>query len=120
LGYLGIPIFQRRHSHPKLPEIIFSIEATKYPQHHGVPFHQIFPFPRILNRVPPADISDMKKQLPESLYHLVEHTEPLTTILTVTQCLTQQQPIGLACSGGAYPGKASYGWILQIGNTGDH
>jgi hypothetical protein len=38
--------------------------------------------------------------------------------MVATQCLNQQQPIGLACDGGACPGKASYyGWILQIGDT---
>jgi hypothetical protein len=35
----------------------------------------------------------------------------------ITRCLDLQQPILLASNGGAILGRASYGWILQIGTT---
>jgi hypothetical protein len=94
---------------PQMPTASFPIKATKYPLHLGVPFHQIFPFP-ITPVIPtPGTIGEMKTQLPKSLFRLVEHTESLTNIPTALHCLNLQQPIRLACDGGAYPGRASYG-----------
>jgi hypothetical protein len=36
---------------------------------------------------------------------------------TIINCFASQQPVYLASDGGAIPGWASYGWILQLGTT---
>jgi hypothetical protein len=59
----------------------------------------------------------MIQQLPPSLKSLVEHREVLASKEDTNRCLEQQQQIYLASDGGAIPGQASYGWILQIGDT---
>ncbi len=56
-------------------------------------------------------------QLPSRLRSLVEHVEQLATDEEITQCLEANQIIRIASDGGAIPGRASYGWIIQIGST---
>jgi hypothetical protein len=92
------------------------VEATTSLSHYGVSFQQIFHFPTNEEERYPESISDMIKQLPESLQRLVDNIETLVTETEATQCLQLQQPIRLEGKGG-YPGRASYGWILQIGDT---
>jgi hypothetical protein len=57
----------------------------------------------------------MIEQLPASLHSLVEHVEVLASERIIMNLLSEQQPIRLASDGSAIPGRASYGWILQIG-----
>jgi hypothetical protein len=56
-------------------------------------------------------------QLLPSLRRLMVNVEVLATEEVITHCLDLQQPIWLASDGGAIPRRASFGWILQIGNT---
>jgi hypothetical protein len=59
----------------------------------------------------------MVQQLPLSLERLVEQVEVLASQEEISLCLQRQQQIYLASDGGAIPGRASYGWIIQIGKT---
>jgi hypothetical protein len=59
----------------------------------------------------------MKMQLPESIQRLVNNVELMATETEVKWCLDNQQPLRLASGGGAYPGRASYGWIIQLGDS---
>ncbi len=100
-----------------LPSQHFPAEATKYPRHYGIPFHQIFQFPTPTDNPTPISIQDMKNQLPISILRLVDKVETLVMMPEAIWCLEQQQTIRVASDGGAYPGRASFGWILQIGET---
>jgi hypothetical protein len=102
---------------PHAPQEKFPIEPIHHPDHFSVPYNQIYPWPTPTLVPPPTTIQEMTAQLPDSLRHLVAHTEALATIYTAIHCLNLKQPIRLACDGGAFPGRASYGWILQIGDT---
>jgi hypothetical protein len=59
----------------------------------------------------------MIKELHPSLQALVKHVERLATDTEIETCLAAKQIICIASDGGAIPGRASYGWIIQIGQT---
>jgi hypothetical protein len=56
-------------------------------------------------------------QLHRSLQTLVRTVERVATEEELLQCIASRQIIRIASGGGAISGRASYGWILQIGNT---
>ncbi len=100
-----------------MPTEYFPVEPTRNQHQYTVSFHQIFPYPRDLLPNYPERIADMICQLPSSLRSLVEHVEQLATDEEITQCLEANQIIRIASDQGAIPGRASYGWIIQIGST---
>jgi exonuclease III len=102
---------------PTIPRESIPVEATETMRHYIVPFTQMFPFPvyPVLNS--PETITHRIMQLTPSIQKLVENVERLVTETVITRCLDLQQPILLASDGGAIPGRASYGWVLQIGTT---
>ncbi len=106
----GIPV-------PSLPRDSIPVEPAKGPHHYRVSFHQIFPFPRESWDHAPERMTDIIHQLPPSLKDLLQHVESLTTEQTLAQCLATNETIRIASDGGAIPGRASYGWIIQIGMT---
>ncbi len=59
----------------------------------------------------------MKQQLPDSIQKLGENVELLATETEVRWALDNQKPLRVASNGGAYPGRASYGWLIQLGDT---
>jgi hypothetical protein len=100
------------------PRTSIPVDATISERHISVPFSQMFPFPHATIPNFPESVKDMIAQLPPSLVkQLVKHVEVLATEDETVQYVDQQQPILLASNGGAIPGRASYGWILQIGTT---
>jgi hypothetical protein len=69
-----------------------------------------------ISKVP--SMKDMIRQLPASLQQLsLDNIEVMVLEYNITRCIHLQQPIRLASNGGVIPGRASYGWILQIGNA---
>jgi hypothetical protein len=100
-----------------IPAATFPVEATQFPRHFGVPFHQIFRFPMPPDNTSPTSIQEMKNLLPLSILCLIDNVETLVTMPEATWCLEQHQAIRVASNGGAHPGRASFGWILQIGDT---
>jgi hypothetical protein len=86
-------------------------------RHRQIPFAQIYPFPRPTIENEPETITHMILQLHPSLQTLVRTVERVATDAELLQCIASRQIIRIASDGGAIPGRASYGWILQIGNT---
>jgi hypothetical protein len=99
------------------PRTSIPVEATDSERHISVPFNQMFLFPQGPMSYFPESVKDMIAQLLSSLRQLVKHIEVLATEEEIIQYLNLQQPILLASDGGAIPGRASYGWMLQIGTT---
>jgi predicted transcriptional regulator len=100
-----------------MPHNSFPVEPSTTNNHYVVPFNQIFRFITNLLEPHPENISDMIKQSPTGIQRLMDNMEILESEIEVTKRLTGQQPICLASNGGAYLGKASYSWILQIGDS---
>jgi hypothetical protein len=98
-----------------LPHDSFPVEATETDQHFSVPFNQMFVFPQSQIPCHPESVKDMIRQLPNSLRQLVTNVTVMASKAATTRYLQLQQPIFLASDGGAIPGRASYGWIIQIG-----
>jgi hypothetical protein len=98
-----------------LPHDSFPMEATGTDQHFSVPFTQMFAFPQAQIPCHPESVKDMIRQLPNSLQQLVTNVTVMASEAATTIYLQLQQPIFLASDGGAIPGRASYGWIIQIG-----
>jgi hypothetical protein len=100
------------------PRTNFPVEAAISDRHISVPFTQMFPFPAYATTpTQPEMVKDMIEQLPSSLHHLLKNVEVLVSKAEIVQQLDQQQSILLARDGTAIPGRASYGWIRQIGTT---
>jgi hypothetical protein len=99
------------------PNDSFLVEVWQSTRQITVAFSQIFPFPRYLVVCLPKTVNHLIQQIPKSLKHLVENIKVLVTEEEITRCLNLQKPILLASNGGAILGRASYGWILQIGTT---
>jgi hypothetical protein len=98
-----------------LPCDSIPVEPLKSAQHYQVNYNQIFPYPHQPTKCAPERIWDMIRQLPPSLRNLVQHVQSLATEQEIETCLQANQTIRIASDGGAIPGRASYGWILQIG-----
>jgi hypothetical protein len=93
------------------------VEPKSTPRDYQVPFAQIFPFPQELIAPEPEMVPQMINDLPPSLKALLTNVKPLATPHEIQQSLDSNHIIRMAINGGAIPGRASYGWILQIGNT---
>jgi hypothetical protein len=93
------------------------VAATIYPRLIGVPFHQIFRFLTSSEQLYPESLFDRINQELESIQQLLDHVEEMVTKTVATQNLDLQQPIRVASDSGAFPGRSSYGWIIQIGKT---
>ena len=102
---------------PCVPEESIPVDVTATATHQQVAFSQMFPLPSRPEILPATNIKEMIDQLPKSLQQLVNHIETMASEEDVNRCLQLQHPIYLASDGGAIPGRASYGWILQIGDT---
>jgi exonuclease III len=110
--------FLPRGTHvPTLPRDFIPVEPEKGTQHYRVSLSQIYPFPRESLPCHPEEIKHMIQQLHPSLKNLVNHVETLATDQEIDNCLASNQPIRIASDGGAIPGRASYGWIIQMGTT---
>jgi hypothetical protein len=99
-----------------IPHESFPVKAIATTRHFSVPSTQMFLFPRSPTIHYPETVNGMICQLPPSLQHLVNNIKVLVTEEEITRYLNLQQPILLASDGCAIPGRASYGWILQIGS----
>jgi hypothetical protein len=53
----------------------------------------------------------------ESIRHLVNNIKLVVSEDTMEQCLMRQESLYIASDSGAIPGRASFGWIIQIGNS---
>jgi hypothetical protein len=82
-----------------------------------VQFKEIFTFPKQDYGHTPEFLYHCIQELPDSLHQLLTHVDRLVPMQTIEACLARQEPIYLASDGGAIPGQASFGWILQIGTT---
>jgi hypothetical protein len=58
----------------------------------------------------------MIRQLHPSLKSLVQTVEQLATEAKIINVIESKQTIRITSNRGAIPGRASYGWILQIGD----
>jgi hypothetical protein len=99
------------------PSDSFPVDIVKTNGHFQVSFKQIFPFPHRREPNHPETLRHRIRQLPESLRQLVNNIEILVPEDTMEQCLDRQEPIYIASDGGAIAGRASFGWIIQIGTT---
>ena len=101
----------------QLPMQCFPVEAILHSRHISVSFHQIYPFPSRPAGNRPENLCHFRMELHSSLQRLVDHAELLVSEERVSHGLSQNQPLRLASDGGAFPGRASFGWVIQLGNT---
>jgi hypothetical protein len=106
----GTPVEETSHN-------CFPVEALSGAHHLQVQFKEVFPFPKQDYGHDPEFFRHRIQELPESLRQLLTHVERLATKETIKACLDRHRPIYLASDGGAIPGHASFGWIIQIGTT---
>ncbi len=59
----------------------------------------------------------MIRQLHPSLKQLVQNVDQIATEADLLQSIASKETIRIASDGGAIPGRASYGWVIQIGDT---
>jgi hypothetical protein len=59
----------------------------------------------------------MIRQLHPSLKQLVQNVDRIATEADLLQSIASKETIRIASDGGAIPGRASYGWVIQIGDT---
>jgi hypothetical protein len=102
---------------PEIPTLSIPVEAEESATHFLVPYTQMFVFPRKTYPNCPDTIRHRINQLPTSLKQLVDNVEVLASDEAIQECFDAQQHIRLASDGGAIPGRASFGWILQVGDV---
>jgi hypothetical protein len=100
-----------------MPNEYIPVEPERNQNHYQVLFHQIFPFPHETTKHYPEKVANMISQLHPSLWDLVGHIKSPATEQEFTTSLEANQIICIASDGGAIPGRVSYGWKIQIGNT---
>ena len=101
---------------PSIPKDSFPVDVTSMTTHQRVAFTQMSPFPTVTELLPTTTVSQLIEQVPPSLQQLVKHVHTMAHDGEIHRWLELQQPIYLTSDGSAIPGRASYGWILQIGS----